>query len=131
MSQNKIRRRASERGLATILVIFMSVILAGLCFGLLQEGLAARTSLNHHTNNLRALELAEIGLVRAEMEIRYGRPGEMSDAAIRIAYDHYYPVCRPGGAEGDSAWTQSPLFDCSGVMEAEHEQAENRCPRST
>ncbi|MDE0456015.1 MAG: LysR family transcriptional regulator [Chromatiales bacterium] len=53
----------------------------------------------------------------AEMEIRYGRPGEMSDAAIRIAYDHYYPVCRPGYAEGDSAWTRSPLFDCSGVME--------------
>ena len=53
----------------------------------------------------------------AEMEIRYGRPGEMSDAAIRIAYDHYYPVCRPGYAEGDSAWIQSPLFDCSGVME--------------
>ena len=53
----------------------------------------------------------------AEMEIRYGRPGEMSDAAIRIAYDHYYPVCRPGCAEGDSAWARSPLFDCSGVME--------------
>ena len=53
----------------------------------------------------------------AEMEIRYGRPGEMSDAAIRLAYDHYYPVCRPGYAEGDSAWVQSPLFDCSGVME--------------
>ena len=30
-----------------------------------------------------------------EMEIRYGRPGEMSDAATRLAYDHYYPVCRP------------------------------------
>ena len=53
----------------------------------------------------------------AEMEIRYGRPGEMSDAAIRIAHDRYYPVCRPGYAEGDSAWARSPLFDCSGVME--------------
>ena len=53
----------------------------------------------------------------AEMEIRYGRPGEMSAAAIRLAYDHYYPVCRPGYAEGASAWALSPLFDCSGVME--------------
>ena len=53
----------------------------------------------------------------AEMEIRYGRPGEMSDAAVRLANDRYYPVCRPGYAEGDSAWIQSPLFDCSGVME--------------
>ena len=54
----------------------------------------------------------------AEMEIRYGRPGEMSDAAVRLAYDRYYPVCRPGYTEeGDSDWVQSPLFDCSGVME--------------
>ena len=53
----------------------------------------------------------------AEMEIRYGRPGEMSDAAVRLAYDRYYPVCRPGYTEGDSDWAQSPLFDCSGVME--------------
>ena len=53
----------------------------------------------------------------AEMEIRYGRPGEMSDAAIRLAYDRYYPVCCPGYAEGDFAWVKSPLFDCSGVME--------------
>ena len=42
----------------------------------------------------------------AEMEIRYGRPGEMSDAAVRLAYDRYYPVCRPGYAEGDSDWAR-------------------------
>ena len=53
----------------------------------------------------------------AEMEIRYGRPGEMSDAAVRLAYDRYYPVCRPGYTEEDSDWAQSPLFDCSGVTE--------------
>ena len=53
----------------------------------------------------------------AEMEIRYGRPGEMSDAAVRLAHDRYYPVCRPGYTEGASDLVRLPLFDCSGVME--------------
>ena len=53
----------------------------------------------------------------AETEIRYGRPGEMSDAAVRLAHDRYYPVCRPGYTEGASDWVRSPLFDCTGVME--------------
>ena len=53
----------------------------------------------------------------AEVEIRFGRPSEMSDAAARLANDRYYPVCRPGYAGGDPDWAETPLFDCSGVME--------------
>ena len=53
----------------------------------------------------------------AEVEVRFGRPGEMSDAAVRLTHDRYYPVCRPGYAGGDPDWARTPLFDCSGVME--------------
>ena len=53
----------------------------------------------------------------AEVEIRFGRPGDVSDAAVRLTHDEYYPVCRPGFATGEPDWTRMPLFDCSGVME--------------
>ena len=53
----------------------------------------------------------------AVMEVRFGRPNEMSDAAVRLTHDRYYPVCRPGYAGGDPDWARAPLFDCSGVME--------------
>ena len=54
---------------------------------------------------------------RAEVEIRFGRPNDVSDSAIRLTHDRYYPVCRSGSAGGAPDWRRAPLFDCSGVME--------------
>ena len=53
----------------------------------------------------------------AEAEVRFGRPNDMSDVAVRLTHDRYYPVCRPGYAAGEPDWAAAPLFDCSGVME--------------
>ena len=53
----------------------------------------------------------------AEVEVRFGRPNDMSDSAARLTFDRCFPVCRPGYAAGDPDWTRTPLFDCSGVME--------------
>jgi len=53
----------------------------------------------------------------AEVEVRFGRPNDVSDAAVRLAHDRYYPVCRPGYANGRPDWAKAPLFDCSGVTE--------------
>lgn len=64
------RRMGPEQGLAMVLVFFFVLVLSGLSFGILQEGLAARDSILNHKDNLRALEIAESGLVRAEMEVR-------------------------------------------------------------
>lgn len=53
----------------------------------------------------------------AEVEVRFGRPNDVSDDAVRLAHDRYFPVCRPGYANGRPDWTVAPLFDCSGVTE--------------
>lgn len=53
----------------------------------------------------------------AEVEIRFGRQNDVSDSAVRLTYDRYYPVCRPGYAADALDWAQAPLFDCSGVTE--------------
>jgi len=50
--------------------MFLTIMIAGLSMGLIYEGVAGRNSLQRHESNLRALEIAEAGLVRAEMEIR-------------------------------------------------------------
>lgn len=62
--------RSSESGFAMVLVMFVVLIVSGLSMGLLQEGMASRRALENHKSNLRALEIAEAGLVRAEMELR-------------------------------------------------------------
>lgn len=66
----KQQGRSTERGIGYVLVLFMAFLVGALCMGLMQEGLAARTALKHHVSNMRALELAETGVVRAEMELR-------------------------------------------------------------
>ena len=53
----------------------------------------------------------------AEVEVRFGRPNDMSDVAVRLTFDRYFPVCRPGYLGDDLDWTRVPLFDCSGMME--------------
>lgn len=53
----------------------------------------------------------------AEVEVRFGRPNDVSDAAVRLSRDRYYPVCRPDYANGRPDWMEAPLFDASGVTE--------------
>ena len=54
----------------------------------------------------------------AEVEVRFGRPNDVSDAAVRLSHDRYYPVCRPGYGNGQPDWREAPLFDSSGVTES-------------
>ena len=50
--------------------------------------------------------------------MRFGRPNDVSDAAVRLSHDRYYPVCRPGYRNGQPDWREAPLFDSSGVTES-------------
>ncbi len=52
----------------------------------------------------------------AEIEIRFGRESEMSDAVVRLTREQCFPVCRPGFAEGAADWRKHALFDCAGVI---------------
>ncbi len=52
----------------------------------------------------------------AAVEIRFGRPGDMSDDAQRLTHDEFYPVCRPDYQNGAPDLATARLFDCSGVM---------------
>lgn len=61
--------RSTQRGAASVVALFMVLVLGGLSFGLLEEGLAARGSQRRDEGTTRALEIAEAGLVRAELEI--------------------------------------------------------------
>lgn len=72
MKTRRLRQNPPDGGpgYALVLVLFIMMIVSGLSFGLLQEGMAAQTSMRHHESNLRALEIAEAGLVRAGMELR-------------------------------------------------------------
>jgi hypothetical protein len=77
---NQVRPQVrDERGIAVLGVVFLVLLIGGLALGLLQEGIAARTALAHHETSLKALEVAETGLVRAEQEIRsqvdFGKDG--------------------------------------------------------
>lgn len=63
-------RRREEGGFVLIAGLFLVLLIGGLAVGLLEESQAAKAYLGLHEANLRALEVAEIGLIRAEMEIR-------------------------------------------------------------
>jgi len=52
----------------------------------------------------------------AGVEIRFGRPGDMSEHARRLTRDRFYPVCCPGFVDGPGRLDTAHLFDCSGVM---------------
>jgi len=64
------RQSGRERGTFLLAVMVLAVVLGGLSLAFLQEGLAEKTSVRHHETSLHALEIAETGLARAEMEIR-------------------------------------------------------------
>jgi hypothetical protein len=50
--------------------MFILLLLGGLSFGMLQEGLAERGAVRLDETRWRALEIAEMGLLKAEMELR-------------------------------------------------------------
>ncbi|MEM1372063.1 MAG: LysR family transcriptional regulator [Pseudomonadota bacterium] len=50
------------------------------------------------------------------VEIRFGRPGDLSDTAEQLTDDVCYPVCAPDYQAGDFDLSTARLFDCAGVM---------------
>jgi hypothetical protein len=62
--------RSTQAGFALPAVLFLVLLLGGLSVGLLEEGIAARKAVVNHEANLLALEIAEAGVVRAEVEVR-------------------------------------------------------------
>ena len=95
--------RSGERGAFLLAVLVFSIVLGGLSLAFLQEGLAERTSVHHHETSMQALEIAEVGLVQAELEIRSLKDlqgdgiGTVSDAygggvfEVRSVQDPDYP----------------------------------------
>ena len=63
------RCRRNERGVMLLAVAFMVVLLGGLAGALLIEVRSEQAMVTQHENNLYALEMAEAGLARAELEI--------------------------------------------------------------
>jgi hypothetical protein len=51
-------------------VAFMVLVIGGVSYSFLYTALADRTALENNTDSLLALEIAEMGLVRSEMELR-------------------------------------------------------------
>lgn len=51
----------------------------------------------------------------AAMEIRFGRPADMSPAAICLSRDRFYPVCSARFLGDGIDLESAPLFDCAGV----------------
>ena len=70
MKRRSVRQRRGEDGFVLVAGLFLVILLGGLAVGLLEESQAAKAYLGLHEANLGALEVAEIGLIRAEMEIR-------------------------------------------------------------
>ena len=88
-----MRHDRYQRGFTTLMVLFLVLLLSGLAFGLVQEGLAARTSVGHHESSHQALETAELGLIRGETEIRaqedLDADGEMGSTAGSVIGGEY------------------------------------------
>lgn len=53
---------------------------------------------------------------RAAIEIRFGRPGDISDNAIPLPRDRFYPVCRPDYQNGKVDLGTATLMDCAGMI---------------
>ncbi|MEL6647414.1 MAG: LysR family transcriptional regulator [Pseudomonadota bacterium] len=52
---------------------------------------------------------------RAGMDIRFGRPEDMSPEARKITQERYFPVCAPSYAARGIDLGTAPLFDCAGI----------------
>ncbi|MEM8838224.1 MAG: LysR family transcriptional regulator, partial [Pseudomonadota bacterium] len=51
----------------------------------------------------------------AAMEIRFGRPDDMSPAAERLAHERFFPVCAPDYHKGEVDLEKAILMDCAGL----------------
>ena len=65
----RIRSRR-QRGSTLLPVTFVMVTVVGLSMGMMEHGLAEKTSLRHDETSATAFELAEVALTKAEMELR-------------------------------------------------------------
>lgn len=65
-------RREDARGSILLPVVLISLALGGLSLGLLTEGLAEQAAVSQRRSNLAALQICEMGLIRASMEIFAG-----------------------------------------------------------
>lgn len=52
---------------------------------------------------------------QAALEIRFGRPDEMTEPAERLTTDRFYPVCAPEYQGGEIDLETAVLFDCAGT----------------
>lgn len=64
-----MRKGKQQRGMMLVPVTFMVLLLGGLALALLIEVDGDRTAVNHQETSAYALEIAEAGLARAELEI--------------------------------------------------------------
>ena len=51
----------------------------------------------------------------ASVEIRFGRGGDMSAAAVRLAKERFFPVCAPDYLGDAIDLNSATLFDCAGI----------------
>lgn len=51
----------------------------------------------------------------ADVEIRFGMQPRDDARGVRLSYDHYYPVARPGALSRVEDLEEMQLFDCSGL----------------
>jgi hypothetical protein len=61
---------SAQAGNTSLVALFLALALGGLSVGLVQESSAARAAATRQESSLKALEIAEAGLARAEVEVR-------------------------------------------------------------
>ncbi len=83
--------------------------------GLLAAHPWLRLNLQTATWGVEALGTGGGGL-NWDMEIRFGRPQDMSASAELILEDTTTPICSPDFADGEPDWRRDRLFDCEGVV---------------
>ncbi len=84
-------RRTTESGMMIVVVAFVVVLMAGLSLGFLTTGLSERQSVIHHETSMEALEITEMGLVKAESMIR-GQTAKDSDSISGAYADGTFEV---------------------------------------
>ena len=114
----RLPRARNERGATAMVALFLALVLAGLAVGLVFESGAARAAVSRQETSLKALEVAEAGICRAEVEIRaeldggtdgigtvsgtYGNGAyEVTTSNDPVSPDRY--VCTAKGTHGMSA----------------------------
>jgi len=100
------RNTHGERGTILVPVVFLVLMLGGLSAAALKNGLAEQTALLHRETSSRALEIAEAGLVRAELEILalVDADGDGVGALDGRVADGDYEVTAAQGADLPDRW---------------------------